>query len=130
MPSSKDPKGGIAGDNPTLKQNEIMAVLEKGEAVLDDKKQQELHRLIQFTTKLSDEFGELMKSTAMPRVSAGGDAIADAKSDVLPNISNNEVNIEIGPTYIYGTNEDTVEQHREVTRKFTNEILSKLNIKR
>ena len=25
-------KGGIAGDNPTLKQNEIMAVLEKGEA--------------------------------------------------------------------------------------------------
>lgn len=123
-------KGGIAGDNPTLKQNEIMAVLEKGEAVLDDKKQQELHRLIQFTTKLSDEFGELMKSTAMPRVSAGGDAIADAKSDVLPNISNNEVNIEIGPTYIYGTNEDTVEQHREVTRKFTNEILSKLNIKR
>ena len=123
-------KGGIAGDNPTLKQNEIMAVLEKGEAVLDDKKQQELHRLIQFTTKLSDEFGELMKSTAMPRVSAGGDAIADAKSDALPNISNSEVNIEIGPTYIYGTNEDTVEQHREVTRKFTNEILSQLNIKR
>lgn len=123
-------KGGIAGDTPTLKQNEIMAVLEKGEAVLDDKKQQELHRLIQFTTKLSDEFGELMKSTAMPRVSAGGDAIADAKSDALPNISNNEVNIEIGPTYIYGTNEDTVEQHREVTRKFTNEILSKINIKR
>lgn len=66
----------------------------------------------------------------MPRVSAGGDAIADAKSDALPNISNSEVNIEIGPTYIYGTNEDTVEQHREVTRKFTNEILSQLNIKR
>ncbi|WP_297301334.1 helix-turn-helix domain-containing protein [uncultured Oscillibacter sp.] len=48
----------------------------------------------------------------------------------IPEISNNEVNIEIGPTYIYGTNEDTVEQHREVTRKFTNEILSKINIKR
>jgi len=122
--------GGIAGDNPTLKQNEIMAVLEKGEAVLDEKKQQELHRLIKFATELSDEFSELVKTAGVSRILAGGEAIADAKSDVPSNISNNEVKIEIGPTYIYGTNEDTVEQHREVTRKFTNEILSQLKIKR
>lgn len=51
-------KGGIAGDNPTLKQNEIMAVLEKGEAVLDEQKEKGLYRLVEFATTLSDKFAD------------------------------------------------------------------------
>ena len=89
MPSSKDPKGGIAGDNPTLKQNEIMAVLEKGEAVLDEQKEKGLYRLVEFATTLSDKFAELMKSTDMKQTLAGTGGLTDAKADVPANISNN-----------------------------------------
>ena len=56
---------------------------------------------------------------------------ANAIGNVPPNISNQEVRIEFnGDTYITGTNEETVEKHKEVTRQFANKIFSKLNIKR
>lgn len=124
-------KGGIAGDNPTLKQNEIMAVLEKGEAVLDEQKEKGLYRLVEFATTLSDKFAELMKSTDMRQTLAGTGGLTDAKADVPANISDNhEIRIEFGNTYITGTNEETVEKHRAITRQQANELLDQLNIKR
>ena len=124
-------KGGIAGDNPTLKQNEIMAVLEKGEAVLDEQKEKGLYRLVEFATTLSDKFAELMKSTDMRQTLAGTGGLTDAKADVPANISDNhEIRIEFGDTYITGTNEETVEKHRAITRQQANELLDQLNIKR
>ena len=57
--------------------------------------------------------------------------LEDAKSGVPTNISNQEIRIEFnGDTYITGTNEETVEKHKEVTRQFANEIFNKLSIKR
>ena len=124
-------KGGIAGDNPTLKQNEIMAVLEKGEAVLDEQKEKGLYRLVEFATALSDKFTELMKSTDVCRTLTGLGSLTEAKADVPTNISNNhEVRIEFGDTYITGTNEETVEKHRAITRQQANELLDQLKIKR
>ena len=124
-------KGGIAGDNPTLKQNEIMAVLEKGEAVLDEQKEKGLYRLVEFATTLSDKFVELMKSTDMRQTLTGTGGLTDAKADVPANISDNhEIRIEFGDTYITGTNEETVEKHRAITRRQANELLDQLNIKR
>ena len=124
-------KGGIAGDNPTLKQNEIMAVLEKGEAVLDEQKEKGLYRLVEFATTLSDKFAELMKSTDMRQTLAGTGGLTDAKADVPANISDNhEIRIKFGDTYITGTNEETVEKHRAITRQQANELLDQLNIKR
>lgn len=124
-------KGGIAGDNPTLKQNEVMAVLEKGEAVLDRKREQGLYRLVEFATTLSDKFSKLIKSQDMSNILSNQRRLPNTDSGIPANISNNqETRIEIGPTYIYGADNDTVEKHREVTRQFTNEILGKLNIKR
>lgn len=125
-------KGGIAGDNPTLKQNEIMAVLERGEAVLDAKKEQGLYRLVEFATTLSDKFSELIKSTGNPRViTSGVGGLSDAKAGIPTRISNHkEVRVEFGDTYITGTNEETIEKHRAITRQQANELLDKLNIKR
>ena len=125
-------KGGIAGDSPTLKQNEIMAILEKGEAVLDKRKEQGLYRLVEFATTLADKFGDLIKSADMASVfvSAGG-SLTDAKSDIPSSIlGGGAVKIEFGPTYIYGANDETVEKHRAVTREQANELFAKLNIKR
>ena len=125
-------KGGIAGDNPTLKQNEIMAILEKGEAVLDKRKEQGLYRLVEFATTLADKFGDLIKSADMASVFAGaGGSLTDAKADIPSSVlGGGAVKIEFGPTYIYGANDETVEKHRAVTREQANELFAKLNIKR
>lgn len=124
-------KGGIAGDNPTLKQNEIMAILEKGEAVLDEQKERGLYRLVEFATTLSDKFGELIRNSGLSNALTGPGGVADVKPDAPPNVTNSEkVSIEFGDTIIYGANEDTVEQHRAITRQQANELLDKLNIKR
>ena len=124
-------KGGIAGDEPTLKQNEVMAVLEKGEAVLDKRREEGLYRLVEFATTLSDKFAELMKSTDMRQTLAGTGGLTDAKADIPANISDShEVRIEFGDTYITGTNDETVEKHRAITRQQANELLDQLRIKR
>ena len=124
-------KGGIVGDDPTLKQNEVMAVLEKGEAVLDKRREEGLYRLVEFATTLSDRFAELMKSTDMRQTLAGTGGLTDAKADIPANISDShEVRIEFGDTYITGANEETVEKHRAITRQQANELLDQLNIKR
>lgn len=125
-------KGGIAGDNPTLKQNEIMAILERGEAVLDKRKEQGLYRLVEFATTLADKFGDLIKSADMASVFAGaGGSLTDAKADIPASVlGGGAVKIEFGPTYIYGANDETVEKHRAVTREQANELFAKLNIKR
>ncbi len=123
--------GGIAGNNPTLKQNEIMAVLEKGEAVLDEQKERGLYRLIEFATTLSDKFSDLIRSSNMKNALVGTGGIANMKPDVPHNITNNEsVTIEFGNTIIYGANNETVEKHRAITRQQANELFDKLNIKR
>lgn len=128
-------KGGIAGDEPTLKQNEIMAVLEKGEAVLDKKREEGLYRLVEFASKMaerSDKLAALFSSAGANQVFGGAmSGLADATGGVPSNTSNQEIRIEFnGDTYITGTNEETVEKHKEVTRQFANEIFNKLNIKR
>ena len=125
-------KGGIAGDNPTLKQNEIMAILEKGEAVLDKRREQGLYRLVEFATTMADKFGELIKSSDPAHIFAGvGGSLTDAKADIPTSILNSKaVSIEIGPTYIYGANDETVAKHQAITRQQANELFAKLNIKR
>ena len=125
-------KGGIAGDQPTLKQNEVMAILEKGEAVLDKRREQGLYRLVEFATTMADKFSDMMKSSDLSHIFAGaGNGLSDAKADIPSNVLNsNAMKIEIGPTYIYGANDETVAKHQAVTRQQANELFAKLNIKR
>lgn len=124
--------GGFAGVQPTLKQNEIMAVLEKGEAILDAKKEQALYRLIDFATVLSERMSRVLSSSDAPALVDGiRSGVEMPGRDTLSNITNsNQTKVEFGDMYIYGANEKTVEQHREVNRKFANDILEQLKIKR
>lgn len=57
--------GGIAGNKPTLKQNEVMAVLEKGEAVLDANREKELYKVIDFVQVLSDRLGKAINPVGL-----------------------------------------------------------------
>lgn len=52
--------GGIAGDSSTPKQDEVMAVLKKGEPVLDKKREQGLYRIVDFIQLLSSKVGSAM----------------------------------------------------------------------
>lgn len=52
--------GGIVGGESSLKENEVMAILEKGEAVLDEKKEDGLFRLIDFISELSERIGSTL----------------------------------------------------------------------
>lgn len=123
--------GGIAGDQPTLKQNEILAVLEKGEAVLDAKKEAGLYRIIDFTTALSDKLSKLLTLTDMSRMfgQMQGD-VTKAASAFAPINSTQAPSVSFGDVIIYGANEETVEKHREINRQFTNDVIKQLNIKR
>lgn len=123
--------GGIAGDQPTLKQNEILAVLEKGEAVLDAKKEAGLYRIIDFTTALSDKLSKLLTLTDMSRMfgQMQGD-VTKAASAFAPINNTQSPSVSFGDVIIYGANEETVEKHREINRQFTNDVIKQLNIKR
>lgn len=124
--------GGIAGDNPTLKQDEVMAVLKKGEPVLDKQREEGLYKIIDFTSALSEKLGTVIKEGGISK-------ILGSMFDNLDNIQNKSLNyvtegasahVEFGDVYIYGANDETVEKHREVTRQFTNDVLKHLKIKR
>lgn len=123
--------GGVAGDNPSLKQNEIMAVLEKGEFVLDTQKEKGLYRLIDFTTALSEKLGRALGSIDLSGILDVTKNGIESMHAPLPGVTNNQNEaIHFGDVYIYGGNEATVKQHQEINRQFTNEVLSYLRIKR
>lgn len=123
--------GGIAGDQPTLKQNEILAVLEKGEAVLDAKKEAGLYRIIDFTTALSDKLSKLLTLTDMSRMFGQMQGDVTKVASAFAPINNTQIpSVSFGDVIIYGANEETVEKHREINRQFTNDVIKQLNIKR
>ena len=51
--------GGVAGDNPTLKQNEVFAKLKKGEVVLTEEQQQPIYEILDFADTMLGKYGAL-----------------------------------------------------------------------
>ena len=124
--------GGIVGDKPTIRQNETLALLEDGEAILDARKQDNLYELLDFTKVLIGKAEQLTANWRMNQIGRTmWSGIGDLQSRVLDHIqSDGETIIRFGDMYIYGADDSTVEQHREINRQFTNEVLKQLNIKR
>ena len=107
------------------------AILEKGELVLDAKKEKGLYRLIDFTTMLSEKLGRALDSVDLSGIFDITKNGVDSTYAPLPAVTNNQSEaIHFGDVYIYGGNEETVKQHQEINRQFTNEVLSHLRIKR
>lgn len=123
--------GGIAGDNPTVKQNEVLALLEKGEAVLDKQKEKGLYRLIDFASDISEKLrasiGMTDLSNMVDRMRTG---LSGAPTEALAGVTNHVGEIQFGDVYIYGSDGDTVQQHIDVNRRFVNEVLDRLNIRK
>lgn len=121
-------EGGIVGGQSSLKKNETFAVLENGEMILTDEQQNSLFRLVDFATTLSDRFGKLIESVGYNQIlQTKGATTAEELAAITED---KRVSIEFGNVYITGTNDETVEKHREVNRQFVNDVLKQLNIKR
>lgn len=123
--------GGFVDDQFPLNRKEVPAILEKGELVLDAKKEKGLYRLIDFTTMLSEKLGRALDSVDLSGIFDITKNGVDSTYAPLPAVTNNQSEaIHFGDVYIYGDNEETVKQHQEINRQFTNEVLSHLRIKR
>lgn len=123
--------GGIVGDNPNIKQKEMLALLEKGEAVLDRRKETGLYRLVDFATVLSEKLGKSIDISSLISTKGldlhGSTAIKAKIPDRVPSTIGN---IHFGDVTIYGATSDTVAKHKEINRKFVDDVLGYLKVKR
>lgn len=119
--------GGIAGGG-KLKDNELLAVLEKGEAILDKQKKDGMYSILEFASTISERFKALFGSAGLRTAFERANQMAKV-GDLSP-ITASGPSVAFGDVYIYGGNEETVRQHTEVNRRFVNEVLETLHIKR
>ena len=75
--------GGVV-DEVNVGKDEALALLEKGEVVLNDGKQQTLYKIIDFQQELSNRLGALIGSLTLPDITGG---IRSLISDAANNIS-------------------------------------------
>lgn len=117
--------GGIVGGG-TIRENEQLALLQKGEPIISNDQKQTLFDLIDFMgimrTKLKNADFSSIDLISSSRNKQLADLMAQAPSGGAPNIR-------FGDVYIYGGNEETVRQHQEVSRQQANEVLKYLKIK-
>ncbi len=121
--------GGIVGGGDELRGNEVLARLEKGESVLTEGQKDGLLRLVDFTSLLTKQLGSLAANGDGARLFGGGAGLNEAQRQTLESAwGKQETSISFGNTYIYGCNEETVEQLQEVNREMVNQVLETLNI--
>lgn len=116
--------GGIAGGIGTLKENELLAKLEEGEAVISNQNKGNLFKLIEFVDILSRklDLSGLRNMPVLPDIGA---------HDLGKLDSTRNVQIHMGDVIIQGNaDQSTVDRHMQVNRDTVNEIARILGVKR
>lgn len=119
--------GGVVGDASTLRQDEMMAILQKGEIVLDKPKQQSLDSILKVMSAITSGLSasalpDLSKTAQMP--------VSGVNREVVTIPRENVTNVTFGDTIIKGADGDTVKQHETVSRRMVNDIIEVLKIKK
>lgn len=81
--------GGIVGGKGTLKQNEVMAVLEEGEIVLDEGKEKVLYRFVDFAQMMSEKLGKAFDNTSFKNTFSGQNRMPALVGNTIPETTNN-----------------------------------------
>lgn len=81
--------GGIVGHKGTLKQNEVMAVLEKGEIVLDEGKEKVLYRFVDFAQMMSEKLGKAFDNVSFKNAFSGQNRMPALVGNAIPETTNN-----------------------------------------
>lgn len=119
--------GGVVGDFSTLRQDEMIATLQKGEIVLDKPKQQSLDSILKVMSAITSGLSasalpDLSKTAQMP--------VSGVNREVVTIPRENFTNVTFGDTIIKGADGDTVKQHEAVSRRMVNDIIEVLKIKK
>ena len=85
--------GGVVSES-NVGKNETLALLEKGEVVLNDGKQQTLYKIINFQEELSKRLGTLVGSLSLPDMFGG---VRSMFNDVARNISSSSQGLVFEP---------------------------------
>lgn len=81
--------GGIVGGKGTLKQNEVMAVLEEGEIVLDEGKEKVLYRFVDFAQMMSEKLGRAFDNVSFKNAFSGQNRMPALVGNAIPETTNN-----------------------------------------
>lgn len=123
--------GGIAGEEGTLKDNEILAKLEKGEPVLTEQMWQNLTAMMDRMGKLSEAMSELPSRVDQTVMTS---TLKDVRgSGTVNNVtnSNQPVEIQMGDIIINGNaSKETVQQHQKISIDTVDQIAKILRIGR
>ena len=119
--------GGVVGDASTLRQDEMMAILQKGEIVLNKPQQQSLDSILKVMSAITSGLSasalpDLSKTAQMP--------VSGVNREVVTIPRENVTNVTFGDTIIKGADGDTVKQHEAVSRRMVNDIIEVLKIKK
>ena len=117
--------GGIVGGG-SIRENEQLALLQKGEPVISNGQKQTLFGLIDFMGMMRDKLAKADFT--------GVDLVTASRSRQMAELmahapTGGGVNIHFGDVTIYGGNEETVRKHQEISRAQANEVLKYLKIK-
>lgn len=119
--------GGVVGDASTLRQDEMMAILQKGEIVLDKPKQQSLDSILKVMSAITSG----LSASALPDLSKAAQMpVSGVNREVVTIPRENVTNVTFGDTIIKGADGDTVKQHEAVSRRMVNDIIEVLKIKK
>lgn len=119
--------GGVVGDASTLRQDEMMAILQKGEIVLDKPKQQSLDSILKVMSAITSG----LSASALPDLSKAAQMpVSGVNREVVTIPRENVTNVTFGDTIIKGSDGDTVKQHEAVSRRMVNDIIEVLKIKK
>ena len=88
--------GGVVGDS-SLKQDEVMAILQKGELVLDKQREEGLYKLVDFAQILSDRLGTTI-DTSVFRNMFNGFSLLPASRELLPITRGGSSSVAFSPT--------------------------------
>lgn len=126
--------GGIAGDNGTLKDDEILAKLQKGEPVLTQKMWDNVKNMVERIDRIS----KMMSAFASTPPTSLYPALPDFTkfhSSTIHNITNNSnqpVEINLGPVTVNAPSGDgkiIADEVRKITYENVNQIAQKLKFK-
>ena len=116
--------GGVVGDG-SLKQDEVLAKLQKGEVVLTRQQEKTMDNVVDFMSALKDRLNGALARTRTPSLFGSANY-----RELAAAVGGSGTTVSFGDVYITGADKDTVAKHKEVNREFVNEVIKVLNIRR
>lgn len=122
--------GGVAGDDPTLKQKEIMAKLEKGEVIIPEDQQDGLYQILDTQETMLAKYGKLFSSASTANLfeSRMDDQIKKDGKQAQNMVENSNFNITVtAPVQVYPLQKLDASEVKKLTKDISKHTVSEIN---